>query len=100
MKEQILSGETLPIRVAVDLAGLEAKDVIVECVIGRDSRTDEFIPYEHFLLEAVGQNEKGHTLFHLDLLPNLSGQQYYKIRMYPSHKMLANRFEMGYMLWL
>jgi len=96
----IFSGEYLPIRIAANLAGLDAEDVIVECVVGRETKSVDFISLEHHLLETVGRNEKGETLFSLDLRPSLPGQQFYKLRMYPSHRLLANRFEAGYMIWL
>lgn len=98
--QKILAGESLPIRVAANLAGLEPEDVILECVVGIEQKHDEFIPKQHILMEAVGRNDKGETLFNLDLTPTLSGQQFYKIRIYPTHKMLANRFETGFMIWL
>jgi starch phosphorylase len=98
--ERILSGDSLPIKIAVKLAGLKSSDVKVECVIGIERKTDEFVPHEHFLLEPVGTTEQGETLFGLDLQPSLPGQLYYKLRMYPSHELLANRFETGLMIWL
>lgn len=98
--QKILAGESLPLRVAANLAGLEPEDVKVECVIGLEQRHNEFVPMQYVLMDAVGKNDKGETLFNLDLRPSLSGQQFYKIRIYPSHQLLANRFETGYMLWL
>ena len=98
--EQILSGDSLPIRVAAKLAGLKPQDVIVECVVGTERKSNEFIPQEHLLLESHGENDRGETLFKLDLQPSLPGQLYYKLRMYPSHQLLANRFETGLMIWL
>jgi len=98
--QQIFAGDHLPLQVAVNLGGLQPHDVIVECVVGRATRREKFIPYEHFLFEPGQHNSHGETMFNLDFEPNLSGQQYYKIRMYPSHKLLSNRFEMGYMKWL
>ncbi|MDH5802301.1 MAG: alpha-glucan family phosphorylase, partial [Gammaproteobacteria bacterium] len=98
--QKILAGESLPIRIAANLAGLQPDDVTVECVVGIEQRHNEFIPKQHIIMEAVGQNDKGETLFNLDLAPTLSGQQFYKIRIYPSHRSLANRFEVGLMIWL
>lgn len=98
--EKILSGDSLPIRIAANLNGLEPEDVTLECVVGTERKHAEFLPHEHLLLEPVGKNDKGETLFSLDLKPSLPGQQFYKLRMYPSHKLLANRFEAGYMIWL
>jgi starch phosphorylase len=96
----ILSGDSLPIRIAADLAGLAPDDVIVECIVGSENRHGEFQPYEHFIFEADGQNENNETLFSINLKPSLPGKQLYKLRMYPSHRLLANRFESGCMLWV
>lgn len=96
----ILSGDSLPIRIAADLAGLSSDDVIVECIVGSEDRRGEFQPYEHFIFEAIGQNENNETLFSINLKPSLPGKQLYKLRMYPSHRLLANRFESGCMLWI
>ncbi|NOZ53520.1 MAG: glycosyltransferase family 1 protein [Gammaproteobacteria bacterium] len=97
---KIFAGSHLAIRVAVELADLNADDVIVECIVGIENKHNEFRVHEHFILAATDSNENGETLFSINLQPNLSGRQFYKIRMYPSHHLLANRFEVGYMLWL
>jgi starch phosphorylase len=99
-QERILSGATLPIRVSANLGGLSPDDVIVECVVGRFSKTQEFTPHQHYILAPTGEQGKGETVFGIDLMPELPGQQFYKLRMYPHHKALANRFETGYMIWL
>jgi len=98
--EFIFSGESLPIVVAVNLAGLQPSDVTVECVVGTERKSVDFEPQEHAVLEPAGQNDQGETLFKLNLQPSLPGQLYYKLRMYPSHQLLANRFETGLMIWL
>jgi starch phosphorylase len=97
---RILAGESLPIRIAANLAGLTPDDVIVECVVGSENKQREFTPYEHFIFDAIGDNDKGETLFSINLKPTLPGKQLYKLRMYPSHRLLANRFEAGYMIWI
>ena len=86
--------------VAADLAGLSPGDVIVECIVGEENRHGQFEAYEHFIFDAVGQNENNETLFNINLKPSRPGKQLYKLRMYPSHRLLANRFEAGYMLWI
>jgi len=96
----ILAGDSLPIRIATNLSSLTPDDVIVECVVGNENKRGVFEPYEHFIFEAVGTNDKGETLFSLDLKPSMPGKQLYKLRMYPSHRLLANRFETGNMIWI
>ena len=97
---KILAGDFLPIRVSANLAELDPEDVIVECVIGTQDVNADFFPREHHIFQAAGRNDQGETLFNLDLKPSLSGHQFYKLRMYPFNRLLAHRFEAGYMLWL
>ena len=96
----ITSGDSLPIRIAVNLAGLSADDVIVECIVGSNNKRGEFTAYEHFIFDAIGENEHNETLFSINLKPSLPGKQLYKLRIYPSHRLLANRFEAGNMIWI
>jgi starch phosphorylase len=50
--------------------------------------------------QPVGKNNKGETIYQLDLDSKLTGLQHYKIRVFPYHALLAHRFEMGCMLWV
>ncbi len=93
-------GEVFPLRVAVQLDGLDAGDVYMECLIGTEDEQGEFQTQKIYRLEPAGQNEAGETLFVLDLKSPLPGLQYYKIRLYPYHELLGRRFETGLMLWL
>ncbi|MDH5649003.1 MAG: alpha-glucan family phosphorylase, partial [Gammaproteobacteria bacterium] len=97
--QHIRSGDILPIRVLADLNGLHADDVIVECLLGTENELGEFEVKTCFYLDVIGESD-GKTEFHLDLCPSLSGLQYYKIRMYPYHKLLSHHFETGCMIWL
>jgi starch phosphorylase len=97
---QIKTGDTVPLRVAVQLNGLRAEDVIVECLVGAEENIEHSCNCENHALLPTGQNDKGETLFSLDLQPGLPGLQYYKIRIYPYHPLLAHRFETGFMRWL
>lgn len=92
---QIKTGETVPLRVAVQLNGLRAEDVIVECLMDAEGNIEHSRSCENHALLPVGTNDKGETLFSLDLQPGLPGLQYYKIRLYPYHRLLAHRFETG-----
>jgi len=97
-------GDTLPIRVAAELNGLTAEDVVVECLVGVEDEAGEFQVKDRFVLQAEPAGEGaapgGEVLFSLDLCPRLSGLQYYKLRMYPYHRLLAHPFETGCMIWL
>lgn len=98
--EQIHAGETIPVRVAAELGGLEPGDVIVECLIGTENSVNALHVKERMTLKHEGYGPDGETLFHLDLTPPLSGLQSYRIRAYPSHRLLCHPFETGQMVWL
>ena len=72
----------------------------MECLLGYDGDGDTFEAVDIYKLEADGKNDQGENLFNIKLHSPLSGLQYYKIRLYPYHELLARRFETGYMLWL
>ncbi|MBF0219765.1 MAG: alpha-glucan family phosphorylase [Gammaproteobacteria bacterium] len=95
----IKAGERLPIEVAMGLNGLNADDVRVEVLIGTETPEGECVLQgSHHLdkVEVLGKEQIFRTL----LLPPLSGQQFYRLRAYPYHKALANRFEMGMLIWV
>ena len=98
--KHIYAGETLPLEVTLSLDGLQPEDVVVECLVGSESETGEFMPISSHKLGFAGNNGNGDTLFRLNLQPRLSGMQYYKIRVYPHHELLSHPFEMGAMLWV
>jgi starch phosphorylase len=58
------------------------------------------VVHSSHLFHSVEAGHADETLYRLDLQPPLSGLQYYKIRIYPSHPLLSHRFEMGCMLWI
>jgi len=97
---QVKSGEDIPLRIAANLNGLQAEDVIVECLVGTEDGTGDFTLRENYALSPDGATDTGETIFKLDLCPDLSGLQYYQLRIHPFHPLLAHRFETGYMIWL
>jgi starch phosphorylase len=95
----IVSGETLLLETAVRLHGLAPQYITVECLVGSPSESSDFVVHSSHQLhpgETIGEE----TLYRLDLPPPLSGLQYYKIRLYPSHPLLSHRLEMGRMIWI
>jgi starch phosphorylase len=99
--QEIAAGSALPIRVAAFLNGLGPDDVLVECLVGTESESGEFIKHDtHVFSPGPVDPATAETEFRLDLTPRLPGLQYYRIRIMPFHPCLGNRFEAGYMLWL
>jgi starch phosphorylase len=101
----ICSGESLPVEVRVQLNGLKAEDIVVECIIGKETGTGEFVPHRKAAFKRVGETGEGDTLFHFDLFSSDAtcedgGLQHYKIRIYPYHELLSHPLECGLMLWL
>lgn len=97
---QMRAGDTLPLEVTVNLNGLQAQDVTVECLVGAMAESEDFVVQARHHFQAVDHNPHGETRYRLDLAPPLPGLQYYKIRIYPHHPLLSHRFEMGCMKWL
>jgi glycogen phosphorylase len=91
--------------VAISLNGLDPGDVIVECVLGSESVTGEFIAQKRIPFTLVDRNPEGETLYQCDLFDSdescsAGGLQHFKIRVFPSHELLCHPFECGRMLWL
>lgn len=97
---EIQAGNALTISVAASLDGLTPEDVLVECLVGTENENGEFIRHDAHVFTYTGAGEHGESVFRLDYLPQLSGLQYYKIRLFPFHPCLSHRFEAGYMIWL
>ncbi len=98
-RTEISSGNSLPIKVGAYLDGLDPDDVVVECLIGTEEDHLEFVTHSAQKLSATGAQD-GETVFEVNLEPTLPGLQYYKIRMYPYHRLLSHPFETGCMIWL
>jgi len=101
----ICSGESMPLEVKVHLNGLQAEDVVVECLIGELDSAGTFKPNRTGTFNLMGNTENGDALFHYDLFSSDAtcqdgGLQHYKIRLYPHHELLSNPLECGLMLWL
>jgi starch phosphorylase len=93
-------GGALPIRVEVELNGLTPDDVTVECIVGRQSPGNPFQVRSTHRFEPGADDSGAQTLFRLDLPLESCGLYHYKVRIYPSHRLLTHPFETGWMLWL
>lgn len=99
-KTWLMSGDNLKIEVAATLGELTADDVVLECIIGTNTEHDTFVEREHIRLQPAGTTRDAETVFSIDLSPPLSGLQFYKLRLYPSHPLLSHPFETGHIVWL
>jgi len=97
--EQITDGQSLPIQVSAYLDGLNANDVVVECLVGTLLDGGKLQVRETLQFSYSGQQGDFHR-FELNLKPHTPGLNHYKIRMYPYHALLSHPFELGFMLWI
>jgi glycogen phosphorylase len=97
-------GDPLTLQVAALLNGLDASDVVVECLAGRENDVEGFVAARAITMERKGQEADGETIFAADLQGHgdlrLEGLHQFRIRIYPFHPLLAHRFECGCMVWL
>jgi starch phosphorylase len=80
----VLSGKPVPVRTAVNLAGLKADDVRVEVVIGRVGVNGQLEETEVMVLPPTEQ--RGNlTVFSKDIVPQQTGRIGYALRVMPNH---------------
>jgi starch phosphorylase len=80
----VLSGRPLPIRAAVDLAGLRAEDVRVEVIVGRIGVNGQLEDTEVMLLPPVEQRDRV-VVFGKEIVPQQTGRMGYALRISPDH---------------
>ena len=96
---RIFQDEIIMLKVRAMLNGLQATDVKLECLLGPGRTQDEFEVSQVAELSPLTQDGE-YTEFELELEPEISGLQHYKLRLYPCHPSLAHPFEMGCMIWI
>src|SRR5215831_12557031 len=80
----ITSGRPVPVRAAIDLAGLTAEDVRVEAVFGRVGSNGHLEDTEVLTLPSVSQ-EGSVAVFCRDIVPERTGRLGYALRVSPNH---------------
>ncbi len=100
-QKEINFGESLRFEVSINLNGLEPGDVVVEMLIGFQTKKEKLKQSHRYRFEPVGAiAEAGEQVFALKMQPEQCGELEYRIRAYPYHEMLTHQFEMGMMRWL
>ncbi len=80
----VISGKPVPVRAAIDLAGLSPGDVRVEVVIGRVDSNGHLEETEVMVLPPVEQNGSV-AVFSKDVIPERTGRVGYALRVSPNH---------------
>ena len=85
-------------RVRVALNGLQASDVVVECLVD-PAPESEGASAQRVQLEPL-TDIGDERIFAADFHALNSGLQEMRLRIYPHNSLLSHRFELGLMLWL
>jgi starch phosphorylase len=106
-------GQTLRLKVAAGLNGLQPGDVRVEFVARRrlpeaDVSSPPLSAYGHpepdglwrAALKSTGEHSEDSAVFALDVTLQDCGQFATEVRIYPQHELLSHPYELGLMKWL
>ncbi len=99
-KKAIVFGEGVRFEVAVNLNGLKPEDIVVEMLIGRETKRHNLLSFLRHHFEFEGIVEGSEHRFALALTPEMCGKLEYRVRVFPWQPLLTNPVEMGMMLWL
>jgi len=98
---EISYGDRLHFEVEINLNGLTPDDVVVEVLMGFNTKKEPLTYARHYRFESAGTvNDSGENRFFTELQPEQCGNLEYRIRVYPYHELLTHPFEMGMMRWL
>jgi len=96
----IKHGEPMHIRVAINLNGLDASDIVLECRIGNPGDDDAFNVNCCHALKFTGEHIEQEAVYEANIVPELSGLISYELRAYPYHPLLSHPLAMGRMKWI
>ncbi|GGV43928.1 alpha-1,4 glucan phosphorylase [Actinomadura cremea] len=88
-------GARLPVRVVVDLGGLDPADVAVEVAYGRVDASDTLVDPAYLELGGAEKADGGRLRYAGDVPLARSGAFGYSVRVVPSHPRLSGRAEPG-----
>jgi starch phosphorylase len=80
----VLSGKPVPVRTAVELAGLKPEDVRVEVVLGRVGVNGQLEDTEVMVLPPIEQRGSV-VVFAKEIVPQHTGRIGYALRVTPNH---------------
>lgn len=98
--QRIAFGERFAVEVAVQLAGLDPSDVVVELLLERTDERSGHAERRQYPLNAIdGVNDAGEHRYRIELAPELCGHMTYRVRAYPCNRDLTHPHETGLMRW-
>jgi glycogen phosphorylase len=80
----VMSGKPVPVRAAIDLAGLDPQDVRVEVVVGRVDNNGNLEDTEVLVLPPI-ESQGPVAIFEKDVVPERTGRLGYALRVSPNH---------------
>jgi starch phosphorylase len=80
----VMSGKPVPVRAAIDLAGLKPQDVRVEVVVGRVDNNGNLEDTEVLVLPPI-ESQGSIAIFEKDVVPERTGRLGYALRVSPNH---------------
>jgi starch phosphorylase len=80
----VMSGKPVPVRAAIDLAGLNPQDVRVEVVVGRVDNNGNLEDTEVLVLPPI-ESQGPVAIFEKDVVPERTGRLGYALRVSPNH---------------
>ena len=99
-KLHVRQGELFTLQINAKLNSLSNKDVIVECIISDHDNENISANCLVVQLTPSGDIVDGTQTYKLECDAMISGKKYIKVRIYPYHKSLCHKFELGCMVWL
>jgi starch phosphorylase len=98
--KHITFGDTVRLEVAIQLAGLQPADVVVEVLVARARRGEQAEQQTVRFVADGTLTPSGEHRFVLDLESTPCGRLEYAIRAYPFHPLLTHSLELGLMAWV
>ncbi len=83
-ERSVVSGSAVPLRVAVELAGLRPEDVRVEAVVGRIGANGHLEETQVMTLPSIEQQGSAYV-FSKEFVPHQTGKLGYSVRISPNH---------------
>jgi starch phosphorylase len=100
-RREINYGDSLRFEVGIKLNGLKPGDMVVEMLLGFQTKREKLQQQRRYRFESTGtMTDAGEDIFALEMSPEQCGKLEYRIRAFPYHDLLTHPFELGMMRWL